>query len=271
MGGAKFSVNYPVFSSVATMFSLVILDLIKMKRRFTTICIALVFTLALWPMLGLFTGQYTIVRKASSVRRSEISDLNLRVFSDDELSSDETKTGEDSSNSLGLQVELHKILSVNQSSSRAAFETVVALSSLLPRIKEVPRIKTPMPEAFRSYIAPVGLPVIFTDMLVGTRLADWSWEMLRARYGHQVFHNTRQGNYSTKKTSYGKQVIGRTSISLADFIDVATGKRKPKKGEEGLYITKQRIIPKEALDEEFFYPPFYPGSHKQCYLEPTAW
>lgn len=265
MGGAKFSVNYPVF--FLDVFTRCYL--IKMKRRFTTICIALVFTLALWPMLGLFTGQYTIIRKVNSVRRSEISDLNLRVFSDDELS-DEMKT-EDSSNSLGLQVELQKVLSVNQSSPRAAFETVVALSSLLPRIKEVPRIKTPTPETFRSYIAPVGLPVVFTDMLVGTRLADWSWDMLRARYGHQVFHNTRQGNYSTKKTSFGKQVIGRTSISLADFIDVATGKRKPKKGEEGLYITKQRIIPKEALDEEFFYPPFYPGSHKQCYLEPTAW
>jgi len=60
-------------------------------------------------------------------------------------------------------------------------------------------------------------------------------------------------------------------VSLADFIDIATGKRKPKKGEQGLYITKQRVIPKEALEKEFYYPPFYPGSHKQCYLEPTAW
>jgi len=262
MGGAKFSVKCSVFSRSYDCFLLIK----KMKRRFTTICIALMFTLALWPMLALFTGQYTIVRKTKSARRSEVSDL--RVFSNDE--SDKTEM-QGASNNVGLQVELQKILSVNQTSSRAAFETVVALSSLLPRIKEVPRIKTPTPEAFRSYIAPVGLPVIFTDMLVGSHLAEWNWDMLRAKYGHQVFHNTRQGNYSTKKTSYGKQVIGRTSVSLADFIDVATGKRKPKKGEEGLYITKQRIIPKEVLDEEFYYPPFYPGSHKQCYLEPTAW
>ena len=147
----------------------------------------------------------------------------------------------------------------------------MALSSLLPRITSVVRIKTPTPEAFREYIAPIGLPVIFTDMLKGTRLSNWSWDMLKAKYGHHVFHNTRQGNYSTKKTSYGKQIISRTSVSLSDFIDVATGKRKPKKGEQGLYITKQKVIPTEALEEEFYYPPFYPGSHKQCYLEPTAW
>lgn len=240
-----------------------------MKRRVTAVCFALAFGLALWPMLGLFTGQYTIVRKTDSLESSKLLDLNLRVFSD----YDETKTADSlaSTKSVGLQVELQRILSVNQSSRRGAFETVVALSSLLPRIKEVPRIKTPTPEAFRSYIGPVGLPVIFTDMLVRTRLADWSWDMLKARYGQQVFHNTRQGNYSAKKTTSGKQYIGRTSVSLADFIDVATGKRKPKKGEEGLYITKQRIIPKEDLEKEFHYPPFYPGSDKQCYLEPTAW
>jgi len=261
-----FSVYYSVFSRSSYRTKYASIEA-SMKRRFTTICIALVFTLTLWPMLGLFTRQYTIIRKTDSAERNDALDLNLKVFGSND---DERKT-EDASKRLGLQVEIQKILSVNQSSPRAAFETVVALSSLLPRIKEVPRIKTPSPESFRSYIAPIGLPVIFTDMLVGTHLTDWSWDMLRAKYGHQVFHNTRQGNYSTKKTSSGKQVIGRTSISLADFIDVATGKRKPKKGEEGLYITKQRIIPKEALDEEFYYPPFYPGSHKQCYLEPTAW
>ena len=197
-------------------------------------------------------------------------DYNLKIFtSQAKRSAEESDEGTD--RNIGLQVELKKILSVNQSSPRAAFETVVALSSLLPRITNVSRMKTPTPEAFRSYIAPVGLPVIFTDMLEGTRLASWSWDMLKAKYGKHVFRNTRQGNYSTKQTSYGKQVIGRTSISLADFVDIATGKRKPKKGEQGLYITKQKVIPKKDLEKEFYYPPFYPGSYKSCYLEPTAW
>ena len=242
----------------------------------TTICFALAITLAVWPVAVFFNGQYTIVKRTDTIvkidTRSKL-DCNLKVFSEVKRNLVEETKGNDGElvGNIGLQVELRKLLSVNQSSPRAAFETVVALSSLLPRITNISRMKTPAPEAFRSYIAPVGLPVIFTDMLEGTRLADWSWDMLRAKYGHQVFHNTRQGNYSTKKSTYGKQVIGRTSVSLADFIDVATGKRKPKKGEQGLYITKQRVIPKEALEEEFYYPPFYAGSHKQCYLEPTAW
>ena len=249
--------------------------------RRAAVCFTLATTLALWPIIIFFNGQYTIVKRSDAIdvvkieRRYSLGNeikARLKVFSEVESNTEETEDDRGSLvGNVGLQVELKKVLSVNQSSPRAAFETVVALSSLLPRIKNISRIKTPTPEAFRSYIAPVGLPVIFTDMLEGTRLADWSWDMLRTKYGNQVFHNTRQGNYSTKKTSYGKQVIGRTSVTLADFIDVATGKRQPKKGEQGLYITKQRVIPKEALEEEFYYPPFYPGSHKQCYLEPTAW
>ena len=241
-----------------------------------TVCFALAITLAVWPVAVFFNGQYTIVKRTDTIvkidTRSNL-DCNLKVFSEVKRNLVEETKGNDGElvGNIGLQVELRKLLSVNQSSPRAAFETVVALSSLLPRISNISRMKTPTPEVFRSYIAPVGLPVIFTDMLEGTRLADWSWDMLRAKYGHQVFHNTRQGNYSTRKSAYGKQVIGRTSVSLADFIDVATGKRKPKKGEQGLYITKQRVIPKEALEEEFYYPPFYAGSHKQCYLDPTAW
>ena len=243
--------------------------------RRATVCFALAITLALWPIIIFFNGQYTIVKRSDAVdivkieRRYDPDKARLKVFSEDIREEAENRGG--LVGNVGLQVELKKVLSVNQSSPRAAFEIVVALSSLLPRVRNISRIKTPTPETFRSYIAPVGLPVIFTNMLEGTRLADWSWDMVRTKYGHQVFHNTRQGEYFTKKTSYGKQVIGRTSVSLADFIDVATGKRKPKKGEQGLYITKQRVIPKEALEEEFYYPPFYPGSHKQCYLEPTAW
>lgn len=247
------------------------------STRTATVCFSLAVTLAAWPIVFFFNGQYVIVKRTDAfasaivkVDKRNTIDYNLKVFSEGEVRYTEETNGGLVEN-VGLQLELKKVLSVNQSSPRAAFETVVALSSLLPRIRTISRMKTPTPEAFRSYIAPVGLPVIFTDMLEGTRLANWSWDMLRAKYGHQVFHNTRQGNYSTKRTSYGKQVIGRTSVSLADFIDVATGKRKPRKGEQGLYITKQKVIPKEALEEEFYYPPFYSGSHDQCYLEPTAW
>ena len=154
---------------------------------------------------------------------------------------------------------------------RAGFEQVVALSSLLPRLTDVPRLKTPSPEGFRGYIASVGLPVVFTDMLEGSRLREWSWDYVRAKWGHQVFHNTRQGNYSSKKSTSGKYSVNRVSVTLADFIDVATGRRAPKKSEVGLYITKQRVIPPEDLEIEFSYPPFYPGPHKTCYLEPTAW
>lgn len=154
---------------------------------------------------------------------------------------------------------------------RSSFETVVALSSLLPRMRNISRLKTPAPEAFRNYIAPVGLPVIFTDMLEGTSLRQWSWEYVRTKWGHQVFQNTRQGDYSSKKSASGKYAVNRVSVTLGDFIDVATGLREPKPSEKGLYITKQRIIPPEDLEEEFYYPPFYSGNHKSCYLEPTAW
>ena len=154
---------------------------------------------------------------------------------------------------------------------RAAFEQVVALSSLLPRLTNISRLATPSPEAFRNYVAPVGLPVIFTDMLKGSRLQKWSWDYVRAKWGHHVFHNTRQGNYSSKKSASGKYSVNRVSVTLGDFIDVATGRREPRVSEVGLYITKQKIIPPEDLETEFVYPPFYPGPHKTCYLEPTAW
>ena len=167
---------------------------------------------------------------------------------------------------------LETVLETNESNPRAAFEQVIALSSLLPRIRNISRIKTPSPEAFRSYIAPVGLPVIFTDMLDKQPLARWSWDYVKTRWGDHVFHNTRQGNYSdTKTTKSGKYFVNRVSVRLSDFIDIVTGKKPPSKGEEGLYITKQKVIPREALETEFYYPPFYPGSHRDCYLEPTGW
>lgn len=159
----------------------------------------------------------------------------------------------------------------DDSGPRSAFEQVVALSTLLPKITNVSRIKTPSAETFRDYIAPVGLPVIFTDMFDGSLLRQWTWDYVRAKWGTQVFHNTRQGNYSTKKMSSGKYFVNRVSVTLGDFIDVVTGQRAAREHEKGLYITKQKVIPTEALEAEFFYPPFYPGPHKSCYLEPTAW
>lgn len=166
---------------------------------------------------------------------------------------------------------VEELMKNDGSDPRTAFEQVVVLSTLLPKIANISRIKTPSPEAFRNYIAPVGLPVIFTDMFDGSRLREWSWDYIREKWGDHVFHNTRQGNYSSRKTTAGKYYVNRVSIKLADFIDVVTEKRTPRENEKGLYITKQKVIPTEALETEFQYPPFYPGPHKNCYLEPTAW
>ena len=102
-------------------------------------------------------------------------------------------------------------------------------------------------------------------------LRRWSWDYVRVKWGTQVFHNTRQGEYLEETTKSGKHLINRVSVKLSDFIDVVQGKRKPQKGEEDLYITKQKVIPKQELEREFHYPPFYPGNPKNCYLEPTAW
>lgn len=175
-------------------------------------------------------------------------------------------------NSNSIRNELKRVLSQDESSSpRAAFDQVVVLSTLLPKITNISRMKTPSPEAFRNYIAPMGLPVIFTDMLEGEMLEAWTWDYVRSKWGDVVFHNTRQGNYSTKTTRSGKHFVNRVSVKLADFIDIVTGKRKPTDSQKGMYITKQRVIPVEALEAEFYYPTFYPGPHKKCYLEPTGW
>lgn len=150
-------------------------------------------------------------------------------------------------------------------------QRVIALSSLLPPITNISRIPTPSREHFINYIAPVGLPVVFTDMLVGTKLDNWSWDMVQERWGQRVYTNTRQGNYSSRVNRYGKHFINRVDIKLSDFIDVVTGKREASSKERGLYITKQRVLPTKELEELFYYPPFYPGDHKKCYLEPTGW
>ena len=163
------------------------------------------------------------------------------------------------------------LLEADKSNPRAEFELVTALSTLLPKIYNISRMKTPSPETFRNYVAPLGLPVIFTDMFDSSPLRQWNWGYVRSKWGRHVFSNTRQGNYSSKKSSSGKQIINRVSVKLADFIDVVTGERVPRESERGLYITKQKVIPPEELETEFSYPPFYPGPHKTCYLQPTAW
>lgn len=155
--------------------------------------------------------------------------------------------------------------------SRAAFDKVVALSSLLHTVREIPRTKTPSPKVFRDYIAPVGLPVIFTDMLQGEKLSRWTWDYVRSKWGKTIYLNTRQGDYSTKTSKSGKHYINRVTVTLEDFIDIAMGKKKAGKKEQEMYIAKKRVIPVEALETEFSYPPFYPGDHKKCYLEPTGW
>lgn len=154
---------------------------------------------------------------------------------------------------------------------RAAFDLVTLLSSLQPKINNISRIRTPSPEAFRNFIAPVGLPVIFTDLFEGSKLSKWTWDYIKTKWGETIFHNTRQGKYLSKTNKYGKHYVNRVSVKLADFIDIVTGSRPVKKEEENMYITKQRVIPPEALETEFYYPPFYPGSNKKCYLEPTGW
>ena len=246
--------------------------------------------LTLIPLYLLSTGRYASVNEDKLVQVSQQSswggtvDSELKRFKRgvhaiDDSFQEELFTEDISAsvnvgliNSKVIQNEIRRVFSEDKSSSpRAAFEQVVTLSSLLPKITNISRIKTPSPEAFRNYIAPMGLPVIFTDMLEGQKLGKWSWEYVRSKWGHVVYHNTRQGDYSTKTTKQGKHFINRVSVKLSDFIDIVTGKRSAEKSEEGMYITKQRVIPVEALEEEFSYPPFYPGSHKRCYLEPTGW
>lgn len=245
--------------------------------------------LTLIPLYLLFSGRYTLTRRQN---QSSSVELTRRGGPPDELSrfkrgvhvagdSKDTKqesssfgviTKADSADSKIIQREIKKaFITGNTSNPRAAFEHVVLLSSLLPKITNISRINTPSPEAFRNYIAPMGMPVIFTDMLKGEKLSQWTWEYIRSKWGHVVYHNTRQGEYSTKVSKLGKHYVNRVSVQLADFIDIVTGKKRAGKSEEGMYITKQRVIPVEALEQEFTYPKFYPGTHKKCYLEPTGW
>ena len=161
---------------------------------------------------------------------------------------------------------------LGKKNNRTDFEDVKLLSSLLPHITNITRISTPTPHTFRNYIAPVGLPVIFTDLLTGTVLDHWSWDMVKEQWGDTVFRNTRQGNLSSKANKHGKHYVNRVSVKLSHFIDVVTGKKEPDEKEKLLYITKQRILPTQTLNDYFFYPPFYSAKkYKKCFLEPTGW
>lgn len=160
----------------------------------------------------------------------------------------------------------------HRKNSRVDFHHVILLSNFLPRITNITRISTPSNEMFLKIIAPYGLPVIFTDMLVGTPLEKWSWNTIKNRWGGHMFHNTRQGFYSTRANKLGKHYVNRVSVHLSDFVDIVTGVREPTELEKGLYITKQKLLPPNALDGEFYYPPFYSSrKHRECFLEPTGW
>lgn len=170
---------------------------------------------------------------------------------------------------IGIQAKLRRIL--QEGGRRSDFELVVILSELLPPIQNVSKMPTPSREVFLDYIAPIGLPVVFTGMLAGTKLDNWSWQMVRERWGEHVYRNIRQGNFSTKVNKFGKHLVNRINVKLKDFIDVVTGARKGGEKEQGLYIAKKALFPQAELEEEFYYPPFYPGDHKSCFLEPTGW
>ena len=271
----------------------------KMSRNNTLLVIlcAWVSIITLLPLYLLFTGYFSVAKNDEYIRARDpdhwsketgvdvLQKLKRGVHAvenklpaplegiEDDAFGGRNYPGARTLGSAALRKEIEEAIFNDEHSthSRAAFDLVVKLSSLLPKITNISRIKTPSPEAFRNYIAPVGLPVIFTDMLEGKALGEWTWDYIKSKWGDTVFHNTRQGKYSTKTNKYGKHYVNRVSVKLADFINVVTGRRAPRKDEKDMYITKQRVIPPEALEAEFYYPTFYPGQHKKCYLEPTAW
>ena len=272
-----------------------------MSRNNTLLVILCVWVaiITLLPLYLLFTGYFSAAKKAEYVRDPAMGEprkygagvdtlqmmkrgvhaaedpslAHLEGEGDDAMAAFGGHQAVKTIGSVALRKELEEAIFNDEHSahSRAAFELVVALSSLLPKVTNISRIRTPSPEAFRNYIAPVGLPVVFTDMLEGKALGKWTWDYIKSKWGDTVFRNTRQGKYSFKTNKYGKHYVNRVSVKLADFVDIVTGRRAPSKDEKDMYITKQRVIPPEALEAEFYYPPFYPGQHKKCYLEPTGW
>ena len=155
-------------------------------------------------------------------------------------------------------------------SSADSLDTLQRASALLPRIKLIARMQTPSPEVFSNYIAPVGLPVVFTDMISQGVLSKWSWEYIRSKYGHLQFGDVRQGNYTDEKSASGKKHINRVKMSIKDFVDIVTGLREAREQEELVYFAKKGLISAQEFDQEIGYPPFY-GDAENCFLTPSVW
>ena len=239
-----------------------LLNIAAMRPLKVLVCVWIAL-ITLLPAYFIYIGNYAIIR-------IDDKDENRVVDQVERRDTDIQRSIQVQENAAVLHDSIMQILEKSKD-TRSDFEHVVTLSMLLPPIANITRMPTPTSEIFLSYIAPIGFPVVFTDMLVGTTLDNWSWDFLKERWGNHVFQNTRQGNYSTKVNRLGKHFVNRVNVRLGDFVDVVTGARKANENERGLYITKQRVLPPDALEHEFYYPPFYSGKHMNCYLEPTGW
>lgn len=160
----------------------------------------------------------------------------------------------------------------SQKDARKMFKLIQAFGSFLPRIQEITRMPTPSVDVFRKYIAPAGLPVVFTDMYKNHPLRQWNWSALKKKYGHLQYQDVRQGALQNDSSLYGKKMVNRVNVKLSDFIDLVTGQRKATGSkEEGLYIAKKQLLPKSVLQKEFPFPPFYSGAMENCFTEPSSW
>ena len=155
-------------------------------------------------------------------------------------------------------------------SSDVSLDVLLRASALLPRITQVVRMPTPHTEVFSNYIAPVGLPVIFTDLVSKDVMYKWNWEYIGAKYGHLQFGNVRQGNYTDMESKSGKKTINRVKMTVRDFTDIVTGRREAKENEELVYFAKKGLVTGKEFGKEFGYPPFY-GNIDQCFLPPSIW
>ncbi len=233
---------------------------------------AVVFSSLLVTGCFIYTGHIPILTKPVCSFKGDVDETDINLLErSNHVDIEDLKDSESIYMALQNLLNRQSILNTKQSLSRSDFDTVVMLSLLLPPIHEISRMLTPSHQTFLNYIAPTGLPVIFTDMLERTTLDDWTWDLVREKWGNEVFHNTRQGNYSNQVNKFGKHKVNRVTVKMSDFIDVVTERRKPTDNEKGMYITKQKMLPAKELEKEFYYPPFYNGEHNKCFLEPTGW
>lgn len=180
-----------------------------------------------------------------------------------------TETYEPKEPSLYKDLDLSQLRRWSESSVDT-LDNLQRASSLLPRIKQVVRMKTPPPDLFSSYIAPVGLPVVFTDMISQEVLDKWDWEYISAKYGHLKFADVRQGEYKDETNKSGKKIVNRISMSIKDFVDITTKKREAFEEEELVYFAKKGLLTQEEFGKEIGYPPFY-GNPEACFLPPSVW